>query len=87
MATERLESLKAKKAQLAAQIAKLEARESDKARKERTKALILFGTALEKQLKKGDQDGQLRSLILGNLTEKDGQKALSYIESVEPGSV
>ncbi|QYF42632.1 plasmid mobilization protein (plasmid) [Xanthomonas citri pv. citri] len=69
MATERLESLKAKKAQLAAQIAKLEARESDKARKERTKALILFGTALEKQLKKGDQDGQLRSGVRGAMEQ------------------
>lgn len=87
MATERLESLKAKKAQLAAQIAKLEARESDRLRKERTKALIILGTAIEKQLKKGDQESQLRSMILGNLSDKDAQKALSYIESlseVEP---
>ncbi|MBB5862395.1 plasmid mobilization protein [Xanthomonas arboricola] len=82
MATERLESLKAKKAQIAAKIAKLEARESDRLRRERTKALILFGTAIEKELKKGDANNQLRSLILGNLTEKDGHRALSYIDSI-----
>ncbi|MCU1706793.1 plasmid mobilization protein [Xanthomonas hortorum pv. pelargonii] len=82
MAAEKLESLRAKKAQIAALISKLEAREADRMRKERTKALILFGTAIEKQLKKGDEGNQLRALILGNLAERDGQRALSYIESI-----
>lgn len=82
MASDRIEILKTKQAQIAAQIAKLQARESAHARKERTKALILLGSAVEKQLKANDPEHKLRTLILGNLSGRDAEKALSYIESL-----
>lgn len=82
MASERIETLKAKQAQIAAQIAKLQARESAQARKDRTKILILLGTALEKHLRSGDQDQQLRKLILGNLSGKDSERVVTYIDGL-----
>ncbi|HEL4185790.1 TPA: plasmid mobilization protein [Stenotrophomonas maltophilia] len=82
MASDRIETLKAKQAQIAAQIAKLQARESAQARKDRTKALILLGTAVEKQLKLDDQDHQLRAIVLSNLTGRDAERALAYIEGL-----
>lgn len=79
-----IEALKAKRAALDARIEKLVARESATRRKERTRALVLIGAAIEAEIK-ADPTGTsaIQQVINERLTTpRDRDAALAYLNDM-----
>jgi hypothetical protein len=78
----KIEQLRNKRAALDARIEKLIARESAAHRKQRTRALVLIGAALESEIKADlDALSTVRQVVSERLTSpRDRQAALAYLD-------
>lgn len=78
----RIEALMARRAELDAKIQRLQNRDAEAERKARSRALLLLGTALEKQMKKEPATaGAVRQIIAGCLMPRDQETVLNYLFS------
>lgn len=78
----RLASLIEKRAALEARIQRLQNLDTEAERKARSRALLLLGTALEKQMKKEPGTaGAIRQIITSCLVPRDQETVLNYLFS------
>lgn len=81
MAT-KIEVLMTRRAELDARIQRLQNRDAEAERKARSRALLLLGTALEKQMKKEPGTaGAIRQIITTCLLPRDQEMVLNYLFS------
>lgn len=79
MAT-KIEVLMTRRAELDARIQRLQSRDAEAERKARSRALLLLGTALEKQMgKEPATAGAIRQIIAGCLMPRDQETVINYL--------
>ena len=76
----RIEALMARRAELDARIQRLQSRDVAAERKARSRALLLLGTALEKQMgKEPATAGAIRQIVAARLAQLDQETVLNYL--------
>lgn len=76
----RIEALMARRAELDARIQRLQSRDVAAERKARSRALLLLGTALEKQMgKEPATAGAIRQIVAARLAQRDQETVLNYL--------
>jgi len=82
---ERIEQLRNRRAALDARIDKLIARQSATLRKQRTRALVLIGAAIEAEIKAApDSLSTIRQVVSERLTPRDRDAALAHLDTLTP---
>ena len=78
---DRISALLAKRAALDARIDRLKSRDAAAERKARSRALLLLGVTLEKQLKKSpDETGAIEELISEHLQPREQAAVRTYLQ-------
>ncbi len=76
----RIEALMTRRAELDARIQRLQSRDVAAERKARSRALLLLGTALEKQMgKEPATAGAIRQIVAARLAQRDQETVLNYL--------